>query len=258
MGARVSTAPPGWYPSPDSDGVHRWWDGARWTDHVRHDVPQPVPGEPTARVLDVSHVEPYNRQAAEMWHAMKERGGLAGTIGGAMSAALGAQEVAAPQPVARYEPAAQYPPAQRPAHQQAAQYPPVPYGSVPITDAPGVPLVMLGDLGFARTHDPALQNLQVGLGGDDDDDDLDISPFGAIKAIGFGAVVGVFGLVLLFVGPPVVAVVLQLVGLVFVGIGVRVLYVTSRDLHRGARELGAVGRALSGARSTRRGGGTNA
>ncbi len=27
--------PAGWYPSPTNDGVTQWWDGARWTEHVR-------------------------------------------------------------------------------------------------------------------------------------------------------------------------------------------------------------------------------
>jgi hypothetical protein len=27
--------PAGWYPSPTKQGVTQWWDGARWTEHVR-------------------------------------------------------------------------------------------------------------------------------------------------------------------------------------------------------------------------------
>lgn len=27
-------APPGWYPHPSMAGTQRYWDGARWTDHV--------------------------------------------------------------------------------------------------------------------------------------------------------------------------------------------------------------------------------
>jgi hypothetical protein len=36
-----TTAPdPGWYPSPNTDGMLRWWDGTRWTEYVEQ-VPGP-------------------------------------------------------------------------------------------------------------------------------------------------------------------------------------------------------------------------
>jgi type II secretory pathway pseudopilin PulG len=27
--------PAGWFPSPTRDGVTQWWDGTRWTEHVK-------------------------------------------------------------------------------------------------------------------------------------------------------------------------------------------------------------------------------
>lgn len=31
----ASTVAAGWYPDPDPHGQPRWWDGYRWTEHVR-------------------------------------------------------------------------------------------------------------------------------------------------------------------------------------------------------------------------------
>lgn len=37
-------APPNWYPDPSSEGLVRWWDGGRWTEHTQ----QARPVAPTA------------------------------------------------------------------------------------------------------------------------------------------------------------------------------------------------------------------
>jgi hypothetical protein len=33
-GAPFPAPPPGWYPDPSGRHEHRYWDGARWTEHV--------------------------------------------------------------------------------------------------------------------------------------------------------------------------------------------------------------------------------
>lgn len=40
------STPPGWY--PDGQGAQRWWDGMRWTDHVRPAPGAQPPPPPTA------------------------------------------------------------------------------------------------------------------------------------------------------------------------------------------------------------------
>ena len=42
--SRMTTTPPGWY--DDGHGAMRWWDGARWTEHVA--APDPVLAEPAS------------------------------------------------------------------------------------------------------------------------------------------------------------------------------------------------------------------
>jgi uncharacterized RDD family membrane protein YckC len=42
-----SLPPPGWYPDPTGQSLHRWWDGARWTEHTGT-PPSPVQARPQA------------------------------------------------------------------------------------------------------------------------------------------------------------------------------------------------------------------
>ncbi len=51
-------APPGWYPDPGGTGVHRWFDGQIWTEHL---APRPVP--PRVAHLDASF--PLDQAVAE-------------------------------------------------------------------------------------------------------------------------------------------------------------------------------------------------
>ena len=40
MDAPSTTTPPGWYPNPADGTSLRWWDGARWTEHVAPAMPR--------------------------------------------------------------------------------------------------------------------------------------------------------------------------------------------------------------------------
>lgn len=78
----MTAPPPGWYPSPDAAGMHRWWDGGQWTGHVRPtvvDVPAPSPqrGSEAAGAMPSGYAAAYEATAA-----LQQRGGIAAAIGG--------------------------------------------------------------------------------------------------------------------------------------------------------------------------------
>lgn len=65
----MTPTPPGWY--DDGRGTLRWWDGARWTEHVA--TPDPVPGDADAAAApggdDVGRpgAAPRNDEVAELF-----------------------------------------------------------------------------------------------------------------------------------------------------------------------------------------------
>ncbi|WP_368497449.1 DUF2510 domain-containing protein [Herbiconiux sp. A18JL235] len=42
------TPPAGWYPDPAGSPAQRWWDGARWTEHLQHAQPATPQAPPPA------------------------------------------------------------------------------------------------------------------------------------------------------------------------------------------------------------------
>jgi hypothetical protein len=41
---RTAGPAPGWYPDPQGQPVHRWWDGMTWTAHISTQLPAPGSG----------------------------------------------------------------------------------------------------------------------------------------------------------------------------------------------------------------------
>lgn len=94
----MTTAPPGWYPSPDASGADRWWDGAQWTGHVRPTVADaPAPQAATPIVSQYA-------AAFEATNTVPPRGGIAGAIGGLGQQYLPAAVATSPQPGSTFVP----------------------------------------------------------------------------------------------------------------------------------------------------------
>jgi Protein of unknown function (DUF2510) len=51
-----NSPPPGWYQNPDGEG-HRWWDGERWTEHVRDAGGEPPSPSAQARSSGAESIE---------------------------------------------------------------------------------------------------------------------------------------------------------------------------------------------------------
>jgi len=47
VAATPATAPSGWYADPEQGGVERYWDGQRWTDHLRPTDASKLPAAPS-------------------------------------------------------------------------------------------------------------------------------------------------------------------------------------------------------------------
>jgi Protein of unknown function (DUF2510) len=54
------TPPAGWYADPSGSPAQRWWDGAKWTEHLQAvPVPQPV-AQPRYGELAPNHIAPID------------------------------------------------------------------------------------------------------------------------------------------------------------------------------------------------------
>jgi hypothetical protein len=70
----AATIPPGWYADPAGGNGKRWWDGSRWTEHVRMpEEPAPAPvvggyaatvGTPTSVSRDFRPTTPFRQAEA--------------------------------------------------------------------------------------------------------------------------------------------------------------------------------------------------
>lgn len=57
------TATPGWYAEHEGSTRHRWWDGTRWTEHVR----EAEPSAPWAPAVSVVNASPAPELGAPIW-----------------------------------------------------------------------------------------------------------------------------------------------------------------------------------------------
>ncbi|WP_131104676.1 DUF4041 domain-containing protein [Ornithinimicrobium sufpigmenti] len=80
----MSTAPANWYPDPQQPGTVRYWDGARWTEHVQPQIPpQQVPSPPAQPHADeqrqgqsVAHQPMPEKPKVKLFGARKQAEGL--------------------------------------------------------------------------------------------------------------------------------------------------------------------------------------
>jgi len=88
----MGTPPPaGWFPSPDSDGMQRWWDGTGWTSFTR---PTPTPADAPIEPWDSSlptDPEEQLEKTSQALAALQQQGGLFGAFAAVASQALQSQ-----------------------------------------------------------------------------------------------------------------------------------------------------------------------